>query len=102
MTTGADVISAVICSVTGAVLGSFAGVVRSRGWRAALRGRSRCEGCGRTLAWFELVPLASYALQGGRCRSCRAPIGRATLLAEVIGAALGAMLGLAVVNLVVR
>ncbi len=35
---------------------------------------SRCGSCGRSLAWFENVPVLSWVLLGGRCRSCRAPI----------------------------
>lgn len=36
--------------------------------------RSRCPHCGYLLTWYDNVPLASYAILGGRCRSCRAPI----------------------------
>jgi leader peptidase (prepilin peptidase)/N-methyltransferase len=88
----------VVCStVAGSALGSYAGVVRSRGWRASVHGRSRCEACHRELRWYELVPLASYALQGGRCRRCGAPIGLAAVLVEVLGAALGAAIAISVV-----
>lgn len=38
--------------------------------------RSRCDHCRRTLAPIDLVPIVSYAALGGRCRTCRAPIGR--------------------------
>jgi leader peptidase (prepilin peptidase) / N-methyltransferase len=31
---------------------------------------SRCAECGRPLAWFENIPIASYAVLGGRCRTC--------------------------------
>ena len=96
----AHVTFAVIGALVGATLGSFAGVVRSRGWRAALRGRSRCDGCRRELHWFELVPLVSYPLQRGRCRSCGAQIDRTTLLVEVAGAAFGAGLALAIATAV--
>ncbi|HXF43998.1 MAG TPA: prepilin peptidase [Candidatus Paceibacterota bacterium] len=34
------------------------------------RGRSHCPHCGKTLRWFELLPLFSYIVQSGRCRSC--------------------------------
>ena len=91
----------VMGALTGAVAGSFAGVVRSRGWRGALRGRSHCLGCHRTLHWYELVPVASYALQGGRCRACRAEIGREALVVEMVGAAAGAVVALGLVGLVV-
>ncbi|MBB2201453.1 prepilin peptidase [Gluconacetobacter tumulisoli] len=36
--------------------------------------RSRCESCDRQLAPHELVPLLSYVVQHGRCRSCHARI----------------------------
>ena len=58
----------------GGALGSYAGVVASRGWRESLEGRSHCESCGRRLRWFELVPLLSYPALRGRCRTCRAPV----------------------------
>ncbi|MGD0448117.1 MAG: prepilin peptidase [Candidatus Dormibacteria bacterium] len=99
MTAGLDVILVVFGTLAGAVAGSFAGVVRARGWRGAARGRSCCEGCHRELRWYELVPVASYAVQSGRCRSCRAPIGRAALWVELLGAAIGAGLFLGVVGL---
>ncbi len=35
---------------------------------------SRCTTCGRLLSWYDNVPVVSYAVLGGRCRSCRAPI----------------------------
>lgn len=34
-------------------------------------GRSHCPHCGKTLRWFELIPVASFLVQGGKCRSCR-------------------------------
>jgi prepilin signal peptidase PulO-like enzyme (type II secretory pathway) len=67
----------------------------------ALRGRSHCLGCHRTLRWYELVPIASYAVQGGRCRVCGARIGREALVVEMVGAAAGALVVLGVVGLVV-
>jgi len=85
------VILVVFGALAGAVVGSFGGVVRSRGWRGALHGRSHCEGCGRELRWFELVPFLSYSVQRGRCRTCGSRIGAAVLLAEIAGAAVGAV-----------
>lgn len=99
MTAGLDAILIIFGALAGAVVGSFAGVVRARGWRGALRGRSYCEGCRRELRWYELVPVASYAAQAGRCRSCRSPIGREALVVEIVGAAIGAGVALGVVGL---
>ncbi|HYA00993.1 MAG TPA: prepilin peptidase [Candidatus Binatia bacterium] len=97
MTAFTVVLAVVAGGLVGAVIGSFAGVVRSRGWRGALSGRSRCDGCRRRLRWYELIPLVSFAIQGGRCRTCGSAIGRETLLVEVVGAGLGILAALAVV-----
>jgi leader peptidase (prepilin peptidase) / N-methyltransferase len=36
--------------------------------------RSRCPACEHVLGPFDLLPLASWLLRGGRCRYCRGPI----------------------------
>ena len=48
--------------------------------------RSRCAGCGKMLAWSELVPLVSWLMLRGRCRACGAPIGYSAPLTEIAGA----------------
>lgn len=57
--------------------GSFIGVLIERlpAGRPVAWDRSRCDSCGRTLTPVELVPLVAFAMQGGRCRGCRARIG---------------------------
>lgn len=70
-------------SLTFAALGSFGLVFGSfvtalsyrlpRGESIA-RGRSRCPACGHVLTVPDLVPVLSWAAQGGACRHCRAPI----------------------------
>lgn len=67
--------------VFGLVIGSFLNVVSLRydGGRfifdpRVIGGRSHCPHCKKTLRWFELVPLASFLAQGGRCRSCKAKL----------------------------
>ena len=37
-----------------------------------IQGRSHCDSCGKTLVWFELVPLVSFILQRAKCRGCQA------------------------------
>lgn len=68
----------VIAFVFGTTIGSFLGVVADRydpdKFLFSLHrigGRSRCETCARTLSWKELIPLASFFLQGRRCAVCR-------------------------------
>ena len=36
--------------------------------------RSRCPKCENLIAWYDNIPLLSYALLGGRCRKCRTSI----------------------------
>jgi len=37
--------------------------------------RSRCLHCGHALAWYDLLPLASWVSTKGKCRYCHASIG---------------------------
>jgi leader peptidase (prepilin peptidase)/N-methyltransferase len=41
---------------------------------SVVRPRSHCTACEKTIAWYDNIPLLSYALLGGRCRHCRARI----------------------------
>ena len=95
----------------GVVLGSFAGAqvwrVRARQlrtdkqtghpydkheWRqlrVLLQGtvrddRSRCLQCGHVLAWYDLLPVASWLSTGGRCRYCQQFIGWFELVMELV------------------
>jgi len=64
--------TSIVLFIFGTAIGSFVNVLALRydgGWHA--EGRSRCPHCGKTLRWFELVPLISFAIQRGKCRTCR-------------------------------
>jgi prepilin signal peptidase PulO-like enzyme (type II secretory pathway) len=39
-----------------------------------INGRSVCPDCRHALAWYDLIPVASWLSLGGRCRYCRRPI----------------------------
>jgi leader peptidase (prepilin peptidase) / N-methyltransferase len=58
-------------------IGSFLGVLIRRlpEGRPIVWARSACESCGAALRAGELVPLVSWAVGRGRCRSCGRPIG---------------------------
>lgn len=60
----------------GLILGSFLNTLALSlaGGASPWRARSACPKCGHQLAWFELLPLISYAVQAGRCRHCRTPL----------------------------
>jgi leader peptidase (prepilin peptidase)/N-methyltransferase len=56
----------------GLAVGSFLNVLAARIplRRSVIKPRSACMSCGSELAWYDNVPLASYAVLRGRCRSC--------------------------------
>jgi leader peptidase (prepilin peptidase)/N-methyltransferase len=58
-------------------LGSFLNVVAARlpEGRSLVRPRSACPRCGNEIAWYDNIPLLSYVLLRGRCRSCGEGIG---------------------------
>lgn len=70
--------------VLGAIVGSFLNVVALR-WNTGLGigGRSFCPHCGKTLRWYELVPIVSFLVLGARCMRCKSSISPAYLLVEV-------------------
>ena len=37
--------------------------------------RSRCSTCGHRIAWYENIPLVSYAVLRGKCSACKTPFG---------------------------
>jgi prepilin signal peptidase PulO-like enzyme (type II secretory pathway) len=82
------VVLAVFVALFGGAIGSFAGVVASRGLRESLGGRSHCDSCGRSLSWYELIPIVSYPALRGRCRTCRARVGIGVYAWEIGGALL--------------
>jgi leader peptidase (prepilin peptidase) / N-methyltransferase len=47
---------------------------------------SRCPQCGAPLRWYDNIPLLSYIILGGRCRSCRAAISMIYPLVEFVTA----------------
>jgi leader peptidase (prepilin peptidase) / N-methyltransferase len=57
-------------------LGSFVNVVAARVplGRSVVRPASACMSCGAALAWNDNVPVLSYLVLHGRCRSCSARI----------------------------
>jgi leader peptidase (prepilin peptidase) / N-methyltransferase len=70
--------------ILGLLIGSFLNVVIIRyNTGGGVKGRSRCTSCARTLAWYELVPVASYVMLKGRCRTCSSGIALQYPLVEL-------------------
>jgi leader peptidase (prepilin peptidase) / N-methyltransferase len=83
------IVITVLGALAGAAAGSYAGVVATRGWRRSLSGRSVCDGCGRELRGWELVPVVSWVALRGRCARCRARIPVSLLVWELAGGVVG-------------
>jgi leader peptidase (prepilin peptidase)/N-methyltransferase len=88
--TGSGWLVLAITAAYGLVIGSFLNVVIHRLPReqSLVRPRSRCPACGAAIAWYDNVPVLSYLVLGGRCRSCRAPISPRYPLVEAAAAGL--------------
>ena len=67
------------------IIGSFLGTVILRTAREEpfVGGRSHCDACGKTLRFYELIPIASFLVQRGRCRACAARISSFHLMVEL-------------------
>ena len=70
----------------GIVIGSFLNVVIVRVPRkeSIVKVRSHCENCGYQLKWFDLIPIFSYLVLGGKCRKCKTKISAQHLILEVL------------------
>jgi leader peptidase (prepilin peptidase) / N-methyltransferase len=79
--------------IGGMITGSFVSVVAHRvpRGRSIVGPRSECPSCGATIAAYDNVPVISWLLLGGRCRSCHERIpARYPLVELALGAAFAA------------
>ena len=68
---------AAVSLVPGLAIGSFLNVVAARlpEKRSIVHPGSACGSCGVPIRWYDNLPLISYALLRGRCRSCGVRFG---------------------------
>ncbi|MET0647562.1 MAG: prepilin peptidase [Pyrinomonadaceae bacterium] len=80
-------------AVLGAIIGSFLNVVIHRIPReeSIAFPASRCPSCDTAIRPYDNVPVISWAVLRGRCRSCRAPISARYPAVELLTAALFAL-----------
>jgi len=76
----------VFLAILGLIFGSFYLVVATRlpEEKSIIKPGSHCDNCNHELKWYELIPVISYVIQKGKCRSCGAKIPFLTVIIEII------------------
>jgi leader peptidase (prepilin peptidase)/N-methyltransferase len=79
-----------LAALAGLLIGSFLNVCIYRLPKdlSVVRPRSFCPECGKPIAWYDNIPILSFALLKGRCRACGKLIGIRYLFVELTTAAL--------------
>ncbi len=74
--------------ILGLVIGSYLNVCIYRIPRSlsTAAGRSRCTACGNIIRWYDLMPVISYVLLGGKCRNCGERISPRYIFVELLTA----------------
>lgn len=80
----------VLAGIFGAIIGSFLNVVIHRvpNDESIVFPNSRCPSCGAVIAFYDNIPVLSYALLGGKCRGCKEHISFRYPAVELLTAAL--------------
>lgn len=81
-----NVIIAIYIFIIGTIMGSFFNVVAHRlsNNESMIKPGSHCESCQHLLKWYELIPIISFLIQGGRCRQCHTKLSWWYPLIEII------------------
>lgn len=82
-----------VAAIWGAIWGSFFNVVIARlpAGQSVVRPASRCGSCGAAVRAWDNIPILSYFLLRGRCRSCGTHFSARYPLVEALTAALAAL-----------
>lgn len=85
-----EIIYTICFFILGTILGSFYNVVGYRlpKGESLIKPSSHCPSCNHKLKWYELIPIISYLIQGGKCRNCKEKINIFYPLIELLTGAL--------------
>ena len=91
-----DIPILILLTLLGACVGSFCNVLiyRIPKEEEFVRTPSHCMTCGHELKWYELVPIASWLIQGGKCRACGVKLSAQYPIVEALNALMWLAAGL--------
>lgn len=75
----------IVFFIFGSIMGSFYHALATRlsNGLSIVKPASHCDKCKHTLKWYELIPIISYLIQGGKCRKCKTKMPISYLLMEI-------------------
>jgi leader peptidase (prepilin peptidase)/N-methyltransferase len=76
----------IVFFIFGLIIGSFLNVVSLRLLKGEnfIRGRSRCPVCNNLINWYDNIPIISFLILRGKCRSCGVAISIQYPVAEIV------------------
>lgn len=85
-----EIVYSIFIALFGLILGSFYNVVGLRvpKGESIVNPPSHCTACNRRLTAFELIPVFSYVIQGGKCKGCGAKVSPIYCVTEIATAVL--------------
>lgn len=75
-----------IIGLLGLLIGSYLNVVIARvpQGESTVSPGSHCMNCDYVLRWYDNIPVLSWLMLGGKCRSCRTPISARYMVVEIL------------------
>ncbi len=86
----------ILLTLVGLCVGSFCNVLiyRLPKGEEFVKTPSHCMTCGHPLGWYELIPLVSWLVQGGKCRACGVKLSAQYPIIEALNAAMWLLTGI--------
>jgi len=83
----------IVFFILGSIMGSFYHVVATRlsSEESIVVPGSHCHVCNHKLKWYELIPIISFVIQGGKSRCCKQRLPISYLIIEVVTGSLFAV-----------
>ena len=91
-----DLIILVMLTLLGLCVGSFCNVLiyRLPKGEEFVKTSSHCMTCGHSLSWYELIPLVSWLIQGGKCRKCGVKLSAQYPIVEALNGGMWLLTGI--------